>query len=195
MKKSTLILTIIFCISSYAFSQQLGQNLVGGHIVVSTNVLKVDAYKETVTDISLTPIWGYMITDKTAVGLAVSYNHSKKSSNDDAYINPYNINTLSIIPFFRFHGNISEKFKSFVEPSFGMTFALDKDESEHKTQIFNAGINVGVLYFISEKLSIELYIAGLNYVHTADKDTDIKTDDLNLSYSLLDPNLGLRYYF
>ena len=70
-----------------------------------------------------------------------------------------------------------------------------KGESEHHTYNINAGLDVGILYFLSQKLSLELKIAGVNYSYTTDKDVEAKNHRFNLESSLNSPNIGLKYYF
>lgn len=143
--------------------------------------------------LSISPMVGTMISSKVALGVSMGYIYSKFEDND-----PYSYygsnNYLIIAPFVRIHNNITENFKYYIEPNLGKTF-ITNEESESKTQIYNAGVNFGLLYFVSQKISMELNIAGITYTHMFNKDYDFKSNNVSIDYDLVNPNLGLKYYF
>jgi hypothetical protein len=94
----------------------------------------------------------------------------------------------------RIHDSITDKFRIYLEPGFSKTFVL-KDESNNKPQHYRVGIDFGLLYFIYQKLSLEINVAGIKYIHRSDKDYGMKNHQFTIDYDLVNPNIGLKFYF
>ena len=105
-----------------------------------------------------------------------------------------NIEVLSISPFLRHQENISPKFKVYAEPHCGFAINL-ADRTKYKTQIYNLGYNIGLAYFFTPRLSVELDLIQLEYLTTYDPDTHIENSSLLFKYNIIDSNIGFKLYF
>jgi hypothetical protein len=187
MKKLVLFLFTALISITLLNAQEPGYALFGGNCSFVSELTE----SESIIRFSFSPIVGMMISSKVAIGVAVGINYLKY---DNEYTNYSDSKELIFAPFVRFHNNITENLKYYIEPSFGKTFMFG-DESEHKTQKYNADINFGLLYFISPHVSLEIKIAGISYSHMSDKDDDMKENIFSIDNDLVNPNIGLKYYF
>lgn len=206
MKKITLLLITIFLFTAYANAQdgskeedqtkiKKGQILLGGNLSYSSKNLNTDDLEESEVQLSISPVVGKMISDKVAVGLSLGYLYSHYEENDpNLYRYPAKTKFLVVAPSVRIHNDITENLKYYIEPYMGKIFDLE-DESDNKPQRYEAGVNLGLLYFISQKISLELNVAGVDYSYLSDKDYDLKRNSVSIDYDLVTPNIGLKYYF
>ena len=194
MKKIGLIFIMTFCTLFYAISQE-HRILIGGSVGFQTSKIESDNVDTKQNNIIISPTIGTMINEKVAIGLQLSY-ISQYVNSEAEYGGTYKINQnqFSISPFIRIHHRITDNLNFFTEPFISKTFLLE-DKSDNKTQIYNAGITWGLLYFITQKMSLELNLAGLNYRYMGDKDEDLRHNTLNFVSDLSDLNIGLKYYF
>jgi|GEM_PF-5749235 len=192
MKKTVLLIIMIYCSIGASFSQDFGNILLGGTLRYSFEIRDSDRQVErTNTSFLIEPSVGTMVSDKIAIGMAIGFFQTKsKSEHED----PDDYQSLSLIPFVRIHDSITDKFRIYLEPGFGKTFVLG-DESDNKPQHYRARVDFGLLYFISQNLSLEINIAGINYIHMSDKDYGLKNNQFKIDYDLVYPNIGLKYYF
>lgn len=147
-----------------------------------------------------------MITDNIALGCAFGFQYSNTKYDQILYTSGYidfddlvfdynqEENIFVLNPYIRFHKSITENFMFYIQPSVYTHFTL-KGDTENPTYTYGVDTYVGLLYFISTKLSLELNIAGIAYHFTKDKDDNLKGHDFGIQYNLKSPNIGLRYYF
>ncbi len=191
--KNSLFIFLVFISFNQLKAQELGSTFFGGNFSFALESIDSETQDESEIQLSINPVIGKMVSDKIALGVAFGFIYSKYDDNSQ-YGYSGDSKALAIAPFIRIHNNITENFKYYITPNFGKTFVLG-DKSDNKTQIYNVGINVGLLYFISQKMSVELNIAGINYIHMSDKDYDMKSNNVSLDCNLSSPNIGLKYYF
>lgn len=206
MKKITLFIFTIILSVAHANAQdqpkeqeetkiQQGNILLGGNFSFYSDKVKSGSLEDSEIQLSISPVVGTMISDKVAIGVSLGYLYTKYEDNDpNSYRYPDKTKFLVIAPFVRIHNDITENFKYFIEPNLGKIFDLN-DETDNKTQRYTAGVNFGLLYFISQKMSLELNVAGINYTYTSNKDYDFKRNTVSVDYDLVTPNIGLKYYF
>jgi len=133
-----------------------------------------------------------MLNNNIAAGLSFNVDYLK-STNTTPGIEDDIIMRLGIVPFVRIHKTISENFKYYIEPKINVSFiSLNKSFNERS---FSIATEIGFLYFLSQKLSLELSIASISYENSRNKDTGYKYDSFYIIYNLVNPNIGIRYYF
>ena len=186
MKKFILLSLIALFAIDLGFSQENRNIFVGGGFRYHASKTENIYVNQTSGNLQIKPVIGKMISDKFAIGLACDF-YSIKNSNK----------SLTITPFIRYHNNITENLNYYIEPYFMKYFSLkdNSDHSEHKTQVYGTGINAGLLYFISSKISLDLNVAHLYYRHTKDKDDSVNNKSFGIEYDLGSPQIGLKYYF
>lgn len=137
-----------------------------------------------------------MISPKTAIGIAIGYENSKSYPGYGWYV--YD-NSISIKPHIRFYSSITETFKVFTEPYVSQTFNWKKQakygsvEYRSKSNETALGVNMGLMYLLTNRISIEMEILGLYYRHTSLESA--KTSYFSFIYNPFSPNIGLKYYF
>ncbi len=197
MKKTVVLLIFLMSIANLQIKAQTkGNTLLGGNISYLSSSYNSEVFGDKIeqktSQMTISPVFGKMVTDRMAVGFKLGFKYSKIDGSN--YNEPDIDQSILFAPYIRIHYNILGNFKYYMEPYFSKTFVLG-DESENAPQIYQMGLNVGVLYFISQKMSLELSIAGVNYKHMYDEDTEYKSNTFSLEYDLVTPNVGLKYYF
>jgi len=152
-------------------------------------------YKEKSYSYFIMPVIGVILNDKLSAGLQVEFSNSSIVQNDifsGEFILEEKV--LSTAVFARIDFNITDKFKFYLEPNLGRKFYLNSEEQK-KIRLWFVNTNVGVLYFISDNFSLEMKVAGMEYEHLKIKGRDLKLQTFNLTYDIVKPNIGLKFYF
>ena len=192
MKKIILFVFLVVSSINQINAQEKGNTLLGGSFkYLSENIDEGvgDQGLDNSSQFTISPVIGYMVNDKVAIGTALNYTELKS----DYYYGKIENQTLTIAPFVRIHNNITENLKYYIEPSIGKTFILG--DSDNKDNIYNIGVNFGLLYFFVKNMSLELNIGGANYVSVSNKEYNYKNNTLSIDYDLVTPNIGFKYYF
>ncbi len=198
MKIKHIVVSIVLTVLTVGISkaQKSGELFIGGSLSINnSNSEDVDS-DDKKTSVYISPIFGKMINDKIALGINVQYNYSKSEYNEHSFDwnSSYKSEVLSFIPFVRIHSRIAEKLKFYSQPFIGASFLLN-DESEHRTEFYNAGITFGFIYAFLPQWSLETSFAGLEYKYQSDKDYDVKANQFYLHNNLANFNIGVRHYF
>lgn len=198
MKIFLIVLTI--CCTTFSYAQEKGQWIIGGNASYNSDKNDNETESSKTESFILSPSIGYMINSKVAIGISLSHSSVNDDRENHFYGYSYNYKTasLSLNPFVRFHKNITEKFKLYIQPGvFYSSHKVEYDESENDLKFKGYGIDcrLGFLYFISDKLSMELSLLSLNYSKLKEDDGELEQEHFAIDYDLTSPNIGLRYYF
>jgi outer membrane protein len=148
-------------------------------------------YEEKTTSFNVKPVVGYFITKNVALGISGEFNFFE--DDEDEY-DTQSTKTLSLQIFARYQANISQKFKLYIDPYIGRTYYL-KDDEEEKRHEFNTGADFGLLYFVSKKFSLELNLMEISWYKQTRENSDELQREFNISYDIVQPNFGMRFYF
>jgi hypothetical protein len=196
MRKAIFLLTVLILSQSTGFGQDdsafLKKFMVGGNLGYnSTKLNDYYEFEEKTVTFNFKPVFGFILNEKITVGASVDFTLVEDDLPD------YESNaekTLSAIIFARFNNRITDKFKFYLEPYFGRKYYLLNAEDKKNKEWF-IKTDFGVLYFISDSFSLELKVAGIEYSYLTVKDTDTKIQTFDLTYDIVKPNIGLRFYF
>jgi len=193
MKKIWLLLLIV------AFSGQIltaqeeqtktSKFTVGGNLGYNTEKLNdYYEYEEKTTSFNIKPVFGYFMAKNIVIGVSCDFvlvedDKDEWESEDER--------TLSVGLFARYQGAVADNFKYYIEPNIGRKYNL----IEKNLKSLQANVDFGLMYFFNDKISIEIKMAGLSYLSQSDDDSDELIRVFDISYDLVKPNFGLRYYF
>jgi opacity protein-like surface antigen len=128
-------------------------------------------------DFSVSPMGGYLLGEKIAVGLSTGYSHNKYSSRYG-----FSNSSFSVQPFFRYYIT-QNRLSAFAEVAYGLAWSkynyVDYTYNipmEQKNTKFTSKIGVGLDYFITNNVAIE---GNLRYTST-----DFPQGMLNFSVGL-----------
>ncbi|MCU4156388.1 porin family protein [Carboxylicivirga sp. A043] len=198
MKKILLVLAI--CCTTLSYAQEKGQWIIGGNAGYNSDKNENENESSTTKTFTLSPSIGYMLNSKIAIGLGFNYSTADEELENIYYGYSMNYKTTSfgINPYVRIHKNITERFLLFVQPGiFYSTNKIEYDDSEDDVKLKGFGLDcsLGFLYFISDKLSLELNVLSVDYSSLEETDGEYKNESFGINYNLTSPNMGLRYYF
>ncbi len=195
MRKLLLITVILICcvnVSAQSDTVRSNKFMVGGNLGFNSSMFNdYYQYEEKELTFNIKPVFGYFVSNSIAIGASFDFmfvedDKSKYETNADK--------NLSVMIFVRYNGKITNKFKYYIEPYIGRKYYLLDEESEKIKEWF-AKVDFGLLYFINESFSIELKVAGLSYENRTVKDTDVLYKIFDVTYDIVKPNIGLKYYF
>lgn len=186
---------------SYGFSQ--GNIFVEGSLGYSTTDDKADQVKG--HKFNLTPQVGYFFTDKLAAGVYFDLNTSK----DDDYSGAKNItktNNFNIGIFGRYYFlELGQRFKFYGQANVGYahaktTYELGTTKFDAKGSGVNAGLDLGVNYFVTKNIAVNFAFADLvDYTTTKPKGGKAQNDvnvEINSFKNFFDtPRFGLTFVF
>lgn len=191
MKKIVLSLAVLaFGLSANAqegvgFSK--GDILLEGSVRYSTTDDKASSVKE--NEFNFTPQVGYFVSNNWAVGVYFDLSTSKV----DRYDGPKNIdktNAFNVGVFGRYYFlDLGQRFKVYGQANVGFADAkwtterANLPKSEIKGSGFNAGVDLGVNYFITPKIAVNFAFANLvDYTTTKPKGGKAQNDfNLNIN--------------
>ncbi len=144
---------------------------------------------------SITPVIGIMINRNIAFGLAGGYTYAENSYNNMYYFSKIAGSHLSFALFARIHNKIDqkEKVKYYFEPYFG-TALVYQQISDIDANEYEGGANMGLLFFVSNRISLELSVATIKYLRIKFSDDSETIRNFIVKYNLVNPNFGLKFY-
>ena len=194
MKSFKNLLFVFAALIAFSTTAQTSQGnmLAGGNIGVTTTSIDANDIKS--TTLSLSPEFGYFISDGLAVGAILSLNSTSISNGTDQ-----TFTTFGIGPFARYYMFTSnEAFAFFAQGS--LIFSSTKQETGPtitKSSAVIFAIAPGFAYFFNEHWALQLQLAGISFQST-DPNKDVGNDKqttFSIGVSSLSPNLGFRYHF
>ncbi len=202
MKITPAFFLIVFpCLAWAQFER--GQAFLGGSISVSAATTNSNQYnyKETNSQLSIAPSFGYFLNSKIAVGGGIGYSTSvQKSGNLGIPNQKYSSHNFSISPFVRYFFPVSNSFyialqgqlnfsrgtaTNFVQPNGTLT----------TSPLYNLGATISpiFIFFPSPKWGIEASIGSLGYTYTRYLPNVSSTGTFSLSSGTF--AFGVAYYF
>jgi hypothetical protein len=192
MKKAFIILTCIFASTLIGKSQffiggSVGFDAQGGKTENNDNSTK----SESSFSYSLSPQFGFQVSEKMDIGAYLTYAHDHTNNNlDPAYIT----NTLSLgfSPYLRYYAFTHNKFSIYGEFAGIYDFSVEKSENgstefdDVKTVMLGFIAYPGMSYKLGEKVqlmaAINLFSLGL--IHDIEKTGDNKEIDTNFHFGV-----------
>lgn len=172
--------------SSNGFSK--GAMFVSGSLSIGSE--KTGDFKESVFIVS--PKMGYFVSENIAIGARLGYGTSKaESANVDVSDNTY----FSVGAFGRYYFTPASQFSLFTELGFD-TMSFENKLTNAKSKGVNAGLGLGMNYFVSNSFAIEAGWAGLTYATDDNGGNGAdKTNSFALDFDLSSINFGVLYKF
>jgi opacity protein-like surface antigen len=181
MKTPKLVALVIISICSHSlFAQDETETFIGkGSWLVGGNLSLALAVGETydLTTFSVTPMGGYFVGNKLAVGLSTSYQYYKGSSNSQAF---------SVQPFLRYYF-LQKKLAPYGEVAYGggwtQNEVFDSFLGETVTVKSSSSfyrVAAGLNYFVSKNVALD---GNLRYSRNNDFD-----------YGIVSFNVGLQFF-
>lgn len=202
MKKSILTLAAIFAFG-FANAQDsvqetsgfaTGDKFVEGSFSYSSNDKTGEA---SISDSwSLSPTFGYFLTDKWAVGGKLNF-AGTKANNDDK------TSTFGVTGFARYYFltlGESKSFNAYGEAGLGYSAVTDNPNvgGSSTNSDFNANIDLGINYFFTSHWAATFELANILSYNNANPESGSNTSDLNVNVNLFNnlfaqPKFGLLY--
>lgn len=184
---------------SYGFSE--GNIFVEGSLGYSTTDNKQEQMKG--HTFNLTPQVGYFITDKFAAGVYFDLRTTK----DDDYSGAKNItktNNFSVGIFGRYYFlEAGQRFKFYGQANVGYAHAKTTLETQFgkfdgKGSGVNAGLDLGVNYFVTKKIAVNFAFANIVDFNSAKPKGGKSTNDVNVNINNFNnffdtPTFGLTF--
>jgi len=208
MKKTLLTIALV---SAVAFANAQNKMWLGGTISYSTE--SYDPDPEEFSSLVFGPNFGYMVNDKLAVGLGITYNSQSASNLNDGAGETYDATQtqLTFLPFVRMYKSLGEKVAIYGEFAIGIgsgsyseehSDGNDPDDQDFSTLSFN--LSPGIQYWFADRWSINAQWGAIRYATRTDEDAamdsngdvvDAKTNDFSIGLDLSNMNFGLNYHF
>lgn len=208
MKKYLLSLLLLVIVGSASAQVGKGQFYLGGSLnynydeAGTTNVYTYSTGSTVytnyhVTNLQLSPDFGFFISDKWAIGIQLGYTRtsgtevnqfiaSDNDTNSYTLVHKYSSDALGIGIHLRYYWMVTDKIGFF--PQFGITTANDLNDFNNGT--LSIGGNPNIVFFPTKHLGINMGFGNLAY----NMDYKSKTHNFNLG---LNTNIGfgLNYYW
>lgn len=190
MKKITTVWILLFALSMVSNAQEKGKVILGGAISLQSADYESRYYTEsTINKFTFEPEIGYQVNENFSLGLTIAYESTATTGSASG-----SGKAIGFIPYLRYTNAITGQLKYYVEPSAGQVFDVE-DESENPTDNFLAGLDVGLQYFLTPKISCEISLAQFAYQYVFDGDTNEQLNQYGLSINIINPQLGFKFYF
>jgi len=175
--------------SARGITFQKGDMFIEGSIKISTGG-DSDYY-------GFSPKFGYLLSDKFAVGGKLNYSSNKLESTDEK------TNVFGIGGFARYYFLELDKkrFKSYAEA--GLGYGRNKYESPIQDDTSNsitADINIGLNYFVTKNIAVTFVLANVLSYNSVSPENGPSSDTFQLNINLFEnifdqPQFGLLYRF
>ncbi len=185
---------------------------VGGEVGFNSDktTIKTNGQSQSVTtnNFTLAPEIGYNLSDKWAVAIKLGFSHNEDNGAAKALIEGAGFpvagklmsNSFTINPYARYTFVKAGNFSAFVDGgiSYGTTHVNNMSNVMNNINSFGVGINPGVTYAVSPKVSLVAHIGDLSYnaMWTKAKNVDIKANNGKFNISLWNSiSFGAYYNF
>jgi len=213
MKKTLILIAVFFVTFSVSYAQtekgnqSLGLNLAfaynnsSGAVITNGNSQSAGGK---VTQFSIGPSYSYFIANKLDIGASLSY-----GTNTSTYLPSYNpskysSNDVGGIVYIRKYCMFNDKVGLRTGPYIGYNFGDVKyvynsapaANQDTKTDYYNAGMRLELVYFPSKKFGFSTYLASFDYSHyKSDSGTAGHMSGDNVYLNLINSNLALSVYY
>ena len=172
MKRILLVVAVVFATATYAQTGK-GNWMVGADLGLSFQsknlVVKNDQVTEldqTITTFKITPNFNYFVVHNLAVGLGVSYEHSKDKRGDNW---ENKSNTLIIAPTAHYYFLTGGSLAPFVGAKVGFASRENQPGTNGEWNGLVVGGKAGLAYFVNRGAALTAYA---EYDHFSLKNTD-----------------------
>ncbi len=182
MRSKTALMISFFMLSAIAFSQtEKGTLIVSGKsslefIHTKTKIsLKGtgSSYDSKVNSFDFMPAVGYFVADNFAVAFSGNYSHS--------WDNDSKSNQIILMPTLMYYIPLESSFRPYIQAGFGYVGLTDKDDfDKYSYSGYAFGVGLGLAYFISDNISVDLGIQWIRTKLTSEKPKNLKTIDNSL---------------
>lgn len=210
MKKSHLLVLSLMLLSISSFAQlQKGNLLLGGNVNFQTATTNLDnsnavgGSQVTSNSFSFGPVLGYFISDRTVMGLKLSYLTSSSENNPQTgQISTIDTEQILMGPFLRRYFPAKDwlAFYGQAEVSYGSAkqfqeINANSSSTEMKTRSVNFIASLGLSFFPTKWMSIDLSANPLSFFHqnsqTISKGQNISENPA--TYELTTTGLNLNF--
>ena len=171
------------------------QTWVGGSFALD---FSKNSAKDNMTSFEIAPEVGYNLSDKWAVAIALGFgttNNSSVNTETDLMSEATiagqklseSLNYFKVAPYARFSFAKWDKVSLFLDGGFGFRF-FNKERGSQ----FNVGINPGIAFTPTEKISLVARIGGIGYQKDSEKHGDGSKFGIGLDNKI---NFGVFYNF
>jgi len=197
MKK--LIVIVVVCLPLVTLAQvQKGRSFLSGGIGFNTNSPDNPQPGSTkqFTRFNINAMYGFMIGDTWAIGVAPSYSTQTQTFSDDT---KNHSNTFGVGPFVRKYFALSEKFYFHLDASFNFTQQKDFTESAvgngpaTKSSSNVIALTPGASYFITDRVALQAMLGKLSY--STFKTPGDNSSAFDVNFSITSFSLGATVYF
>jgi len=176
-----------------------------------------------VIDFHFKPYFGYLVSNKMTIGVKFGLNYYENAFadphtipilwySDNATLGITDGNSFEIAPFLRFQDTMVGKFRYYIDFCMGAEFSGDMSakakiqheysneeyEYDYKINYYYATVDVGILFFITQRTGIEFKLAGVELgkrYEKLDNPYDIESITFDFFSDFLQPNLGIVVNF
>ena len=192
MKKIVTVFAFaLICSGAFAQFNQ-GRSIIGGNLGFNSQTVKLDANNSTttqgkITNIAITPQFGYFIIDNLAVGAGVDW--TSRTDKADGSDDKTTTSKFTFNPFVRYYLDPGVFFQGRV----GFGGGVDKEKNGSTTTttkhgVFLWDIGVGYAWFLNDHVSIEPLV---KYGMTVE---NYKDNDVKVKYGIISVNIGITAY-
>lgn len=190
MKNVTTTLLFVMLSVCQINAQNFGDFILGGSAGYGTNQFNLST-RNSNEILLIAPTVGAMLSERVAIGVDMAYANMDSQSDVTGILNG---GVLAISPFIRIHKDITKNFKCFYGPHCGAMIDLN-EQTNNRMEFYNVGFNAGLIYFVTPKFSLEMNLAQLEILGIFDKNNQNSEPSLLFQYNLIDPMIGLKFYF
>lgn len=215
MNRQLLLILPFLLLSFSGFAQlQKGNKLLGGTInywvsnTSPTDPIGLPGQTGKTTSFTNSPILGVFVSDRTVVGMMLdSYSYStENTTTGQEFTN--NVNRIGFGPFVRRYFPVKEWVAFYGQADLGYSFrkieqtyaSFPNQNSERSTNAFNFRGTLGLAFFPTNWMSVDLSINPLSFSHSVDKDEvgssypDQNTNWFNLNLNSQSFYIGAHFF-
>jgi len=200
MKKHLFLLLIATPLLSFAQLSK-GDKFIGGGFQFRslTPINSNQGWTSETMDFSINPFFGFLVSDKLAIGGQVGYSYLISTQNaDQPNESKYTSADYSAGLISRRYFSISEQFVFSIDANFnyGIVAGTSTNStyvSKTKNHHVGASIKPTFIFFPSPKWGIEASIGNISYEYSKNLSTGTGLNDFNIYFGSI--QLGLSYYF
>lgn len=182
-----------------------GKWLAGGAVTYQTGSefefagQKISALGSDVSAFGIAPRVGYALSDRLVAGGRLGLAFASEEQTVAGQTVKFRANGFAFAPFARYYLPLGNKAYFFGEAAVNVgSIKLSQDGQDLLSfSLFQAGINPGFAFFITDKISIELMVNGISFSSLKQKEASESQDALNLgpNFDQRGPTLGIQFFF
>lgn len=211
-----LIAAFLFLFNLSHAQTEKGSQTLGADVSLmynKTNGVNVDTYDNSstiwnskTTNSNIGPNYSYFIADKLDIGASIAYGSflTDNSGSDDNSTKQSNKNyggTICLRKYFMYKDKIGFRagpFVTYQKQDLQNTYTGELSPSSYnsKSDIWNAGINLDLIYYPSKKIGISAVIANLNYeFDKTNEGNHGSSSDNGANFNFINDGLSLSVFY